>query len=212
MFKTIIGAALAVGVMAPASAAVVLNFAPGASAPSAGFSVIDEFNDLSNVTINSGTVKTLAPPTTGEGAPPEYANFGSSSYLSVLGGGSATINFGVNTTSFQFDWGSIDSYNQLVIVSNKGTLTVVPGSITFPNAANGDQHALGTNGLFTVTGDDGEKFTSITLKSGSNSFEIDNLAVIGGVPEPTTWAMLIVGFGMIGASMRRRRTFTTVSA
>lgn len=27
----------------------------------------------------------------------------------------------------------------------------------------------------------------------------------GGVPEPTTWAMLIVGFGGIGAVMRRRR-------
>jgi hypothetical protein len=30
-----------------------------------------------------------------------------------------------------------------------------------------------------------------------------NLA-IGGVPEPATWAMMILGFGMIGAAMRRR--------
>lgn len=27
----------------------------------------------------------------------------------------------------------------------------------------------------------------------------------GAVPEPATWAMLIAGFGMVGASMRRRR-------
>ncbi|PZO86692.1 MAG: hypothetical protein DI623_16060, partial [Sphingomonas sanxanigenens] len=26
------------------------------------------------------------------------------------------------------------------------------------------------------------------------------------VPEPTTWAMLIAGFGMVGGAMRRRRT------
>lgn len=34
-----------------------------------------------------------------------------------------------------------------------------------------------------------------------------------GVPEPATWAMLIAGFGMVGVSMRRRRTtIDTVSA
>ena len=27
-----------------------------------------------------------------------------------------------------------------------------------------------------------------------------------GVPEPATWAMLIAGFGLVGATMRRRRT------
>ena len=30
--------------------------------------------------------------------------------------------------------------------------------------------------------------------------------VTGGVPEPTSWAMLIAGFGLTGAAMRRRRT------
>ncbi|ARS25811.1 FxDxF family PEP-CTERM protein [Sphingomonas sp. KC8] len=29
---------------------------------------------------------------------------------------------------------------------------------------------------------------------------------ISPVPEPTTWAMLLVGFGVVGASMRRNRT------
>ena len=29
---------------------------------------------------------------------------------------------------------------------------------------------------------------------------------IGGVPEPASWAMLIAGFGLTGAAMRRRRT------
>ena len=28
---------------------------------------------------------------------------------------------------------------------------------------------------------------------------------VGGVPEPASWAMLIAGFGLVGASMRRRR-------
>lgn len=34
---------------------------------------------------------------------------------------------------------------------------------------------------------------------------------IGGVPEPATWAMLILGFGAIGAAMRRSKVRTAVS-
>jgi hypothetical protein len=30
----------------------------------------------------------------------------------------------------------------------------------------------------------------------------------GGVPEPSTWAMMLLGFGAIGAAMRRRRAHT----
>jgi hypothetical protein len=40
--------------------------------------------------------------------------------------------------------------------------------------------------------------------STSGYFQIDNLT-IGAVPEPQTWALLIVGFGMIGAAARQRR-------
>lgn len=32
--------------------------------------------------------------------------------------------------------------------------------------------------------------------------------VAGGVPEPATWAMLIIGFGAVGAAARRRRLLT----
>ena len=31
-------------------------------------------------------------------------------------------------------------------------------------------------------------------------------AVTGGVPEPATWALFILGFGLVGAAMRRRQT------
>jgi hypothetical protein len=41
--------------------------------------------------------------------------------------------------------------------------------------------------------------------SGSNSFLI-NPSVTAGVPEPTTWAMMMLGFGLIGAAVRRRRS------
>jgi len=34
---------------------------------------------------------------------------------------------------------------------------------------------------------------------------------VGGVPEPSTWAMMLLGFGAIGAGMRRRRRMTAIA-
>ena len=35
---------------------------------------------------------------------------------------------------------------------------------------------------------------------------IDNVAVTAGVPEPATWALMLVGFGGLGAALRSRRS------
>ena len=40
---------------------------------------------------------------------------------------------------------------------------------------------------------------SITVSSGSNSFEIADIA---GVPEPAAWAMMLLGFAGLGAGIR----------
>jgi hypothetical protein len=43
---------------------------------------------------------------------------------------------------------------------------------------------------------------------GSPGFDVDFIQVlpgsIGAVPEPASWAMLIAGFGLVGAAQRRR--------
>lgn len=36
-------------------------------------------------------------------------------------------------------------------------------------------------------------------------FQLDNVNVAAAVPEASTWVMLIAGFGLVGATMRRRR-------
>ena len=43
--------------------------------------------------------------------------------------------------------------------------------------------------------------------AGSYGGALDNVSVTGAVPEPATWAMMILGFGLIGGAMRRRMTF-----
>ncbi|HEY0649235.1 PEPxxWA-CTERM sorting domain-containing protein [Phenylobacterium sp.] len=205
MKKLLAAASLAASTMlvaGPASSAVLFSFDPGDPSPSAGFVVIDDFDDASGI---SGGVnyEIKTPPADGNGAPPANSVPSGTSYLSVKGGGFATIDFAAAVGRFQFDWGSIDTYNTLTIYKQGGgSLVVVPGG-NFPNLANGNQALPGTNGLFTVFGDAGERFTGIRLDSSQNSFEIDNLAV--AVPEPATWGMMILGFAGMGAVIRRRR-------
>jgi hypothetical protein len=50
----------------------------------------------------------------------------------------------------------------------------------------------------------------------TNAFDLDAVGLVnwksvddvGGIPEPATWAMMIAGFGLVGASARRRRLAT----
>ena len=71
----------------------------------------------------------------------------------------------------------------------------------------------GAEGAFIdpLTGD----FLFSTFGSGNSLFVIKGFAappVPGAVPEATTWAMMLAGFGIIGAALRRRRRNALVSA
>jgi hypothetical protein len=53
-------------------------------------------------------------------------------------------------------------------------------------------------------------FSAITVKSagiatGSQVYSIGLVGVPFGVPEPAVWAMMLGGFGLAGAAIRRRR-------
>ena len=78
--------------------------------------------------------------------------------------------------------------------------------------------ARNVQSFFGLTSD--RLIKSIAFGPGGNgistggSTAIDNLTigVSGAVPEPATWAMMIVGFGLIGAAARRRQGVRTVTA
>lgn len=40
---------------------------------------------------------------------------------------------------------------------------------------------------------------------------LDGVSLSAAVPEPATWAMMIIGFGMVGGSIRRRKTTTALA-
>jgi hypothetical protein len=131
-----------------------------------------------------------------------------SNYLSVLGGGSATVtvnNGSVNTVSFL--WGSIDAYNTIQFFNGATLIGTFTGSNILPKLSTGCQQSPDCTGYVTFT-DSNEAITSFVMTSTTNSFETDDfLATQVGtapVPEISTWAMMILGFLGIGLVGYRR--------
>ncbi len=86
-------------------------------------------------------------------------------------------------------------------------------SFTFNSAG----YALGNgSNMFGFRGIDGQSIASFSISIGSSNnttgtindvrqIRLDQVAAVGSVPEPATWAMMLFGFGAIGVGMRRRR-------
>jgi hypothetical protein len=137
--------------------------------------------------------------------------FGTSGFYYAVGPSTSTTgtidlsSFG-DITDISFIWGSVDSYNTLEFLdSSMNVLQTFVGNDIF-DPANGDRTDPNTNPFvtFMLTGSDIGNFAYLRLNSTSNSFEIDNL-VVGPIPEPGTWALMLIGFAGIGLAMRRDR-------
>lgn len=117
-------------------------------------------------------------------------------------------------SSLSFIWGSVDSFNVLNFLDSAGrAIYSITGAELLGANATGAQELPTTNPLvnFSFSGADQNvaalQFTSTdpSFNSSNYSFEIDNLA-ISPVPEPATWGMMMLGLGIAGASLRRRRS------
>ena len=124
-------------------------------------------------------------------------------YASVQGAGTSTFSVlgGRYLTSFSFYMGSPDTYNKMTFNLVGGGAQVFNGPQIWdgPNFA-GDR----TKGFRVYYDFNGAQVSSIQFESGSDAFEFDGLAGTV-VPEPDTWALMILGFGGVGAMLRNRR-------
>lgn len=125
---------------------------------------------------------------------------------------------GYQFLTFSAYLGSLDDYNSISFFRNGtlidtfsgGALASIAGSGTI---ADGSQTGDESNRRFFFTFDASDKVNQIVFGSGGPAFEFDNFAAtITGVPEPQTWAMMILGFGFIGFMLRNSRRRSVVVA
>ncbi len=123
---------------------------------------------------------------------------------------------GVGARTITFSRAVIDPYIAIISLGQPSLQT----SWTFdaPFSIIDQGRGFWGNGVFTVVGNTlsaGEahgviqfrgSFTSLTLTTNNPEFWSGlTIGASGVVPEPASWAMLIAGFGLVGAAARRRR-------
>jgi len=77
------------------------------------------------------------------------------------------------------------------------------GTVTHNTANSTDLDWRVFSGSFTATGNDVLSFANVT--GGRNEGVLLDAISVAPVPEPATWAMMLLGFGGIGMAVRRRR-------
>ncbi|GGB40782.1 hypothetical protein GCM10011380_32810 [Sphingomonas metalli] len=114
----------------------------------------------------------------------------------------ATLTFLQAVTNLGFLWGSPDTYNSLTLVTNQRSITYTAQSLGFTTTDGNQNVSQYVN--FAATA--GETITSVSFSNSQaiDAFEVANFAVTA-VPEPTTWALMFVGFGMVAGAARYRR-------
>ncbi|RYD26540.1 MAG: DUF4394 domain-containing protein [Lysobacteraceae bacterium] len=154
---------------------------------------------------NTGTLATPATPVfyaagdANEGKAPD-----------VTGAAYTSSSFGRPATTTQLY--SLDTAANVLTrqANSAGTLTTVGatgvnlGSRTSFDIAGGDAFAFNGNTLYRV-----DLGTGALTALGKTDRALFGIA-ISAVPEPTTWAMMLLGFGMVAAATRYRRRSTSV--
>lgn len=190
--------AVAVAVATPASAAIVVRTSPGAVQPAenvladtsmTGTTVMGTTNQT-NTAVSVRSNETITT-TSSNGQSRFVASDG------TLDVGSIFLTNGGTFTSAEF--------NLFNAAADTSSVQITVNGVTQSFALGNGQNFFG----FEATG--GDVITSIAFNTnGSGVADLRQVRVGGitaaaAVPEPGTWAMMLLGFGGIGVAMRKRR-------
>ena len=213
-------ACAAVFVAAPASAAIVL--APGGSAIQPAENLLfnnDPVNGLAIAGLTNQT-DTLVTVTGGETlvgnggqARVEAADGRISSAFSYQGLSGQLLGFDFADTSQAFNAA------EFKIFVGRGTATVLTLTAFSTQGQMAQQtFAIPSSGFFNLDATGGDLIDRFSFAANGSVEDVRQIriggvqaisqAVVTGVPEPATWAMLILGFAALGAALRARRAAT----
>jgi PEP-CTERM motif len=196
----------AAAISSPAQAVTVISLPGSVANFAAPAGNVSTFNTLSP--LGGGITRVGGALVTGSSSISAQPGFSDGSrYLSVGASGTSTLKSSIGFNVVSFFWGSIDTFNRVSLLdsSNNVIATFLGNDPLIAAPANGNR-ALATNNrrvTFTRTVGDAA-IRAVRFQSQNNAFEVDNLVFQGPIPEPSTWMMLLAGFGLIGASLRRR--------
>jgi len=231
MKKLIIGAMLAATAIAAPAGAVLLPAGSTGLAPTPFSAIAATQGTLLASQIFTGTATTFA----AEFRQAVYRNTNGTLdfYYQVLrtGAGESRSQEIGGFTVAEFNGFTVDGYAAggdpdgmgFFIAANNPTLadgTPSGSTTTFGRSSSGEivRINFGLNGLTGTENSATYVFRTNAKSFTSGTFGVINGSTLGGptfaptIPEPATWAMMIGGFGMLGAAARRTRRSTTVLA
>jgi hypothetical protein len=208
----IVVAGLAALLATTAANAVIVTGAFGAPdpGPGPGQTIVVDFDNpnAAGYVWTAGTIATSIASSAAAAAPAQDATrYGYVS--SALANNFATLST-PDLNSISFYWGSIDSYNSVEVLGAGGVVIHTINGATLP-PANGNRTSSNTNRRIFITAAPSEVITGLKFRSTGVAFEFDDIAA-AAVPEPQSWALLIAGFGLVGAAARRQRRSVHVAA
>jgi hypothetical protein len=210
----LVGAVLAVAAASAANAATVV-LDTSHTGPLAGSSV-ETFDGLAlgtpaadtpltgigGATLNVSNAQIVKGSSSGQYAAPfPVGGVDKTNYLSVFGGGSATITLAHAATNLGLLWGSVDRYNSISFLDGADNVLATFTGDDF--AVNDGNQSLAGTYYANISSD--VAFLKVILTSASNSFEVDNIA-ISAVPLPAALPLFgaaLAGMGVVGRKRRK---------
>lgn len=203
-FKTLLLAAAIFAVPSTANAALVGSLGGGTG----------PFRTLTSAGLDNGTIATLTGGSVYTADQPfadvPGADIAGRAFLAAgpVAGPTATLTFTAPVTYASFLWGSPDTYNLLNVVTNVTSYSFTAASLNF--AVRDGNQAFSQYVQFTATAGETISSLSFTNVPSVDAFEVANFTVTA-VPEPATWGMMILGFGMVAGAARYRRRSAKVT-